>query len=233
MSASWSSFRSLVSVLIIRNRAAGSGSEIGRSRFMKESRLPSCPASSSCACRQTGHCTRRSSAIPPTCGSQRRRPPATTASTTSFTVTRSAAPCSIRFSRSSGKLVQATSRAGPMCWSSLVSRPRRSSRRSAAGRLTRTRASRASSCRGLRGRAAGRRGRRLVVLVPEQPGDQPDRAHPIRHRVVDAPDQRDPLAGQRQRVEAPERPRVIEALGEQVADGAAELLVGERIRMIR
>ena len=92
---------------------------------MKESRLPSCPSASSRACRQTGHWTRRSSAIPPTRGSQRRSAPATTASTTSLTVTRPAAPCSMRFSRSSGKLVQATSRAGPMCWSSFVSRPRR------------------------------------------------------------------------------------------------------------
>jgi hypothetical protein len=61
------------------------------------------------------------------------------------------------------------------------------------------------SGRGARSRrlGGGRRGRRSSFRVPEQPGDQPDRAHPVRHRVVEAPDQRGSLTGQRQRVEAP------------------------------
>ena len=154
-----------------------------------------------------------------------------------MTVTPSAAPCSIRFSRSRGKLVQATSRAGPMCWSSLVSRPGRSSRQRAAGRPHQD-ARLAVPAAGSAGRreavctaGLGRR-RRLVVLVPEQPGGEPDRAHPVRHRVVDPRDHRDALAGQRQDVEAPQRAGVVEALGEQLPDGAAELLVGERIGVL-
>ena len=49
---------------------------------------------------------------------------------------------------------------------------------------------------------------------------------------MDAPDERGSRAGQRQRVQPPQRAGVIESLREQVADRLAELLVGERVGVI-
>ena len=71
--------------------------------------------------------------------------------------------------------------------------------------------------------------RRGGVLVPEEAGGEADRAHPVGHRVVDPRDHRDAAAGQGQDVETPQRAGVIEPLGEQLTDGLAKLLVGERI----
>ena len=51
--------------------------------------------------------------------------------------------------------------------------------------------------------------------------------------MVDPPDQGGSVAGQRERVEAPQRPGVVEALGEQIPDCAPQLLIGERIGPIR
>jgi hypothetical protein len=58
----------------------------------------------------------------------------------------------------------------------------------------------------------------VLVEIPEQPGGYPDRADPVDHRVVHATDQRRTPPGQREGIEAPERPGVVEALGEQIPD---------------
>jgi hypothetical protein len=50
--------------------------------------------------------------------------------------------------------------------------------------------------------------------------------------VVDAADDRGPVPGQRQDVEPPERPGVVEPLGKELAHRRPKLLVGERIGVI-
>ena len=225
-----------VSALIKRRRASGSGSVRGRSRFMNESRLPSWPVSSSRACRHTGHWTRRS------CG--RSRPPRGASGEAAGdhreddVVDRDAATG--RHARSAsgaraGKLVQATSRLGPMCWSRTGVPPGRSSRHRAGGQAHQDprlvglrRVSRQPGEAVLR-RRMGRRAR-SEFLVPEQPGGQADRADAVGHRVVDAADQRRPGPPVSGRTSSRHSGRVWSSRSESsVPDRAPELLVGERI----
>ena len=63
-----------------------------------------------------------------------------------------------------------------------------------------------------RGAARGR-----VVRIPEQLADDADRGDAVGHRVVDAADQAGAAALQRDHVEPPQRPLVVEALGQDLA----------------
>ena len=69
----------------------------------------------------------------------------------------------------------------------------------------------------------------VLRLVPEQPRREADRGHPVGHRVVDAPDQPGAAPCQGHEVKPPQRPGVIEALGEDPAGGVAEGIVVERL----
>jgi hypothetical protein len=64
--------------------------------------------------------------------------------------------------------------------------------------------------------------------VPEDPGGDPDRGHPIGHRVVDPADDPGAAALERQQVEPPQRAVVVEPFGKDLAGGEAEALVVER-----
>ena len=148
MSASWSSFRSLVSVLIRRSRAGRvrlGDRQVEIHEGVAVAELPAAPPRGRAGRPGTGPVGRAAIRAAPQPAAQAA---GDTARTTSLTVTPSPAPCSIRFSRSSGKLRPGDLARRADVRSRSESVPGRSSRQSAAGRRIRIRASPASLAAG-------------------------------------------------------------------------------------
>ena len=82
------------------------------------------------------------------------------------------------------------------------------------------------------GRAARRRGRGGASLgrgVPEQLAEHADGGDAVGHGVVDAADQGGAASGERHHVDPPQRPRVVQALGEQLAGQHSQLGAVQRV----